>query len=209
MPLLHAKAFAFDAIAFVGSTNASANSANTLVEAAFSTASTSAIQSVRDFVGSLCTDLLDDEALDWLTSQYRPPRVRIPSVSERPYSRLVMQIMPSDQQGYSEHQVQPPSGAWSSFFGVNIDDEEVPVLRLRNVRTGGVIDRKVVRHTLVMTLDIPEAVPGAILEMWKVGPDRYDYRVILPSDRAFSALDQALTTTPNPLRRSGRLWFTS
>ena len=209
MPLLHAKAFAFDSIAFVGSTNASNNSANTLIEAALATTCAQAIDDVRDLVSSLCTDLLDADALDWLTAQYRPPRFRIPSVAERPFSRLVMQIVSSDQQGWSGHQVQPQSGAWSSFFGVNIDDEDVPVLRLRNIRTGAVIDRKVVRHALVMTIDIPEAVTGSILEMWKVGPDRYDYRVVRPGERGFVTLDQALQTTPNPLRKSGRLWFTA
>lgn len=119
-----------------------------------------------------------------------------------------MQIMPSDQQGYSGHQVQPPSGAWNSFFDVRIDDLSLPTMRMRNVRTGAVIDRKVVRHALVMTIDIPEAEPGAILEMWKVGNDRFDYRIVKTGERGFVGLKGELATTPNPQWHSGRLWFT-
>lgn len=209
LPLLHAKLFAFDDIAFVGSTNASRNSASVLIEASLSTTSAKTVKSVREFVATLCTDQLDDEALDWLETQYRPPRTKMPNVGAQPFTRLVMQIMTSDQQGYSGHQVQPPSGAWESFFGVNITDPAVPTLRMRNVQNGAVIDRKVVRHTLVMTIDIPEAEPGAILEMWNVGPDRYDYRMLTPGQRGFAGLDRELVTTPNPLWHSGRLWFTS
>lgn len=139
-PLLHAKMFAFDEIAFVGSTNASHNSANVLTEASLSSRSANVIKSVRDYVDSLCTDHLDDDAFDWLEAQYRPPRVKMPSVTLHPNPRLVMQIMASDQQGYSGHQVQPPSGAWESFFGVNIGDPVLPMLRLRNKLTGDVID---------------------------------------------------------------------
>lgn len=207
MPSLHAKVFAFDSVGFVGSTNASVNSANNLIEAALSTTSGKSIKAIRAFVNDLCTDCLDDEAFDWLESQYRPPRMPIPGIAQRPFRRLVTQIMPSDQQGYSGHQVQPTSGAWSAFFGVNIEDATVPTLRLRNIETGAVIDRKVVRHALVMTIDIPEAVPGAVLELWQVGFDRYDYKVTSSNERGFQALTRELINTPNPMRRSGRLWF--
>jgi len=209
IPLLHAKMFAFDGIAFVGSTNASHNSANVLIEASLSSRSGNVIKSVRDYIDSICTDHLDDGAFDWLEAQYRPPRGKIPSVTVHPNPRLVMQIMASDQQGYSGHQVQPPLGAWDSFFGVNIGDPVLPTLRLRNKLTGDVIDRKVVRHALVMTIDIPESSTGAILEMWRVGPNRYDYRVITPGQRGFATLDRVLHNTANPLWHSGRLWFTA
>lgn len=209
IPLLHAKMFAFDAVAFVGSTNASQNSASVLIEASLSSRSGNVIKSVRDYIHSLCTDHLDDDAFDWLVDQYRPPRGNVPSVTVHPNPRLVMQVMASDQQGYSGHQVQPPLGAWGSFFGVNIGDPVLPTLRLRNKLTGDVIDRKVVRHALVMTIDIPEASTGAILEMWRVGPNRYDYRVTMPGERGFLTLDRVLHNTPNPLWHSGRLWFTA
>jgi hypothetical protein len=120
-----------------------------------------------------------------------------------------MQIMKSDQQGYSGHQIQPPSGAWAAFFQLSMQTQSLPQLRLRNIDSGAVIDRPVVRHTLVMTIDIPEAVAGAILELWEVGKYRYDYRVILPTEADFTKLDKELQQTPNPLWHSGRLWIVS
>jgi hypothetical protein len=60
-----------------------------------------------------------------------------------------------------------------------------------------------------MTIDIPEAVAGAILELWEVGKYRYDYRVILPTEADFTKLDKELQQTPNPLWHSGRLWIVS
>jgi hypothetical protein len=206
MPLLHAKVFAFDSVGFVGSSNASANSAKRLIEANISISNTKTLKSIREFVMSLSTDSLDNDALDWLEERYRPPKFIIPSVSADVHKRLIMQIMPSDQQGYSGHQVQPPSGAWREFFGIEIDDDPMPTFRLRNLTSGEVFDRKVVKHAKVITLDIPEAVPGSILEVWYVGLDRYDYRVVAPSNSKFKALDKLLQTTENPSWVSGRLW---
>lgn len=207
MPLLHAKVFAFDGIGFVGSTNVSQNSASRLIEANITISDNKTLKGIRKFVRDLSTDRLDDETFDWLESKYRPPKIPIPSVSPRAHRRLLTQIMPSDQQGYSGHQVQPPSGAWREFFGISLEDDEMPTLRLRNVRSGEVFDRKVVRHTQVLTLDIPEAIPGAVLEMWHVGLHRYDYRVVEPHMRSFNKIDKELQSTPNPLWHSGRLWI--
>lgn len=206
MPLLHSKAFAFDSVGFVGSSNASANSANRLIEANITVVDTKTLKGIRNFVRNLSTDCLDDEAFDWLEERYKPPKFVIPSISREIHTRLLTQIMPSDQQGYSGHQVQPTSGAWREFFGVEIDDGEMPTLRLRNVKSGEVFDRKVVRHAKVITLDIPEAVPGAILEVWYVGLNRYDYRVVEPTSSKFKALDKELQNTINPSWVSGRLW---
>lgn len=207
MPLLHAKVFAFDTVGYVGSTNVSQNSASRLIEANLAVSDVKTLKDIRKFVGGLSTDQLDSEALDWLVTQYKPPKIRVPSLSNKAYRRLVIQIMPSDQQGYSGHQVQPPSGAWREFFGIELQDPTMPTLRLRNIRSGDVFDRKVVRHTQVMTLDIPEAAPGAILEMWYVGLHRYDYRVIGPNTRGFKTVDTELQNTPNPHWHSGRLWI--
>jgi hypothetical protein len=206
MPLLHAKAFAFDTVGFVGSSNASANSANRLVEANIAVVDSKTLRGIRNFVRSLSTDCLDDQAFDWLEERYKPPKFVIPSISKEIHTRLLTQIMPSDQQGYSGHQVQPTSGAWREFFGVEIDDAEMPTLRLRNLQSGEVFDRKVVRHAKVITLDIPEAVPGAILEVWYVGLNRYDYRVVAQTSSNFKALDKELRATINPSWVSGRLW---
>ena len=46
-----------------------------------------------------------------------------------------------------------------------------------------------------MTLDIPEAVPGALLEMSEVGKHRFDYRVVMPTDRDFNQLDREVRRT--------------
>ncbi len=206
MPLLHAKAFAFDSVGFVGSSNASANSASRLIEANVAVVDAKTLKGIRNFVRSLSTDCLDDEAFDWLEERYKPPKFIIPSISKETHRRLLTQIMPSDQQGYSGHQVQPTSGAWREFFGIELDDIEMPTLRLRNLKSGEVFDRKAVRHAKVITLDIPEAVPGAILEVWYVGLNRYDYRVVGPESSKFKALDKELRNTKNPSWVSGRLW---
>ncbi len=206
-PLLHAKVFAFDRVGFVGSTNASMRSQSYLLEAIVRVADAPTLKDIRSYVDRLCLDELSNADLAWLASQYKPPSYPLPSISDGSYSRLLIQIMSSDQQGYSGHQVQPPSGAWTAFFQLTMQTPNLPTLRLRNIDSGTVIDRPVVRHTLVMTVDIPEAAPGAILEMWEVGKDRYDYRVIMPKDADFGKLDKELHQTPNPLWHSGRLWI--
>jgi hypothetical protein len=206
MPLLHAKVFAFDLVGFVGSSNASINSATRMIEANIAVNDTKTLREMRNFVTALSTDCLDNEAFDWLEKRYKPPKYSLPSISKEIHKRLLTQIMPSDQQGYSGHQVQPTSGAWREFFGVEIDDGEMPTFRLRNLKNGDVFDRKVVKHAKVITLDIPEAETGAILEVWYVGFNRYDYRVVAPASSDFKALDKELRTTINPSWVSGRLW---
>ncbi|RWO38190.1 MAG: hypothetical protein EOS11_25250 [Mesorhizobium sp.] len=206
-PLLHSKVFAFDQVGFVGSTNASTRSQLYLLEATLSVTDAPTLKDIRNYVSGLCVDELSVHDLAWLASQYKPPVFPLPSISAVCYSRLLIQIVNSDQQGYSGHQVQPPSGAWGSFFQLTMQTPILPTLRLRNVDNGMVIDRQVVRHTLVMTVDIPEAAPGAILEMWEVGKNRYDYRVVVPTAADFGKLDKELHQTTNSLWHSGRLWI--
>lgn len=205
-PLLHSKVFVFDQIGFVGSTNASTRSQLQLREAIVRITDVPTLKDIKSYVNSLCVDELSSADLAWLVGQYKPPSFPLPSVAEGSYSRLLVQIMKSDQQGYSGHQVQPPSGAWNTFFQLTMQTPILPTLRLRNIDSGTVVDRPVVRHTLVMTVDIPEAAAGAILEMWEVGKARYDYRVVAPTDADFGKLDKELRKTPNPLWHSGRLW---
>jgi len=207
VPLLHAKVFAFDGVGFVGSTNASVRSRDHLREAVVRVSDAATLADIRAYVEELATDELSKADLTWLGKQYLPPSFPLPQISNKGYLRLLIQIMKSDQQGYSGHQVQPPSGAWAKYFKLNLHTPVLPVLRLRNMNTGSVFDRQVVRHALVMTLDIPEAVPGALLEMWEVGKDRFDYRVILPTDPQFKKLDTEVRSTPNPLWHSGRRWI--
>lgn len=78
---------------------------------------------------------------------------------------------------------------------------------MRNIDSGNVIDRRVVKHARVITLDIPESVAGSVLEVWHVGPNRYDYQVVLPGTALYRSLDRELQNTPNPRRHSGRLWI--
>jgi len=208
-PMLHAKVFAFDGIGFVGSTNASKRSQIYLREAVVRVTDTPTLAEIRHYVDSLCVDELSKSDLAWLATQYKPPNFPHPAIVENSYLRMLIQITNSDQQGYSGHQVQPPSGAWSEFFGLTLQTPNLPKLRLRNVENGNLFERQVVKHTQVMTVDIPEAVPGAILEIWLVGKDRYDYRVVSSSSADFGKLDKELKTTPNPFWHSGRLWITT
>ena len=206
-PLLHAKVFAFDSVGFVGSTNASTRSRDHLSEAVVRVKDAPTLADIRNYVDGLASDELTKADLEWLRKQYSPPSFSLPEISDKGHRRLLMQIMRSDQQGYSGHQVQPPSGAWAELFNLNQRTARLPTLKLRNADTGNVITRRVVRHALVMTLDIPEAVPGALLEMWEVGKNRFDYRVVMPTDRDFKQLDGEVKRTPNPLWRSGRRWI--
>ncbi|WLA81957.1 phospholipase D family protein [Bradyrhizobium elkanii] len=75
VPNLHAKVYAFDDFAFVGSANVSNHSAGTLVEAMIRTSDRSAIRSVRAFVQGLCSNELSPGTIDRLQKLYRPPRV--------------------------------------------------------------------------------------------------------------------------------------
>ena len=206
-PLLHAKVFAFDGVGFVGSTNASTRSRDRLSEAVVRVKDAPTLADIRNYVGDLAADELSTADLKSLRKEYSPPSFSLPAISGQSYQRLLMQIMKSDQQGYSGHQVQPTSGAWAEFFMLTQQTRRLPTLKLRNVNTGDVIERRVVRHAKVMTLDIPEAVPGALLEMWEVGKGRFDYRVVMPTDRDFRRLDEEVTNTPNPRWRPGRRWI--
>ena len=206
-PLLHSKVFAFDGVGFVGSTNASTRSRDHLSEAVVRVKDAPTLADIRNYVNGLAADELTKSDLEWLRKQYRRPSFPLPAVSDKGHRRLLMQIMRSDQQGYSGHQVQPPSGAWAELFNLNLRTAHLPTLKLRNANTGSIITRRVVRHALVMTLDIPEAVPGALLEIWEVGKNRFDYRVVVSTDRDFRRLNREVKRTPNPLWRSGRRWI--
>jgi hypothetical protein len=74
-PTLHAKVYAFDGFAFIGSTNASSRSAGTLTEAAVKTSDQAVVRSAKAFVQYLCRDELSPGRLDRLQKIYRPPRI--------------------------------------------------------------------------------------------------------------------------------------
>lgn len=81
-PSLHAKVYAFDSFAFIGSANASNRSAGILTEAVVKTSDQTVIRSAKAFVRDLCRDELSPGRLDRLQKMYRPPR--IPGGQERP-----------------------------------------------------------------------------------------------------------------------------
>jgi hypothetical protein len=74
-PNLHAKVYVFGSTAFVGSANASASSAEALVEAVVRTTDRSVVRSTRSFVQDLCTAPIGPTELERLAPLYREPRV--------------------------------------------------------------------------------------------------------------------------------------
>jgi hypothetical protein len=71
---LHAKVFVVGSSAFVGSTNASQNSENTLVEAVIATNTPQVVRECRDFVRSLKGELVSPAYARRMQKLYRPPR---------------------------------------------------------------------------------------------------------------------------------------
>jgi hypothetical protein len=74
-PSLHAKVYAFEGFAFVGSANASSRSSGVLTEAVVRTSDQAVVRSAEKFVRDLCRDELSPGRLDRLQKMYRPPRV--------------------------------------------------------------------------------------------------------------------------------------
>lgn len=70
---LHAKVFVFGRTAFVGSTNATRNSAEGMVEAVIRTTDRDAVEEAREFVKSQCQVELGPAELDRLQKLYREP----------------------------------------------------------------------------------------------------------------------------------------
>lgn len=75
VPNLHAKLFVFGSRAYIGSTNASNRSANTLIEAIIATTEPEAVQAARRFIKDLCIHELGEEALKALDKIYRMLRI--------------------------------------------------------------------------------------------------------------------------------------
>jgi len=73
MPNLHAKVYAFSQRAYIGSANASFNSATKLIEAMFCTTDRHAVKQAKAFVRDLCLYPLTPEVLKRLKKIYRPP----------------------------------------------------------------------------------------------------------------------------------------
>jgi PLD-like domain len=205
---LHAKAFAFDNIAFVGSTNVSRNSAATLLEASLKTAARKDIHAVRAFVESLCVTRLSQVDLNQLAGFYKPPRKGSPFVGQqRSFTSLLMEL--TLEQGVDRAtQVQPPKSVWDKFFGVSHPTNTLPTLTLINERTNVPEVRPVVKHHHTYTIEISDAdMPRpAIIQFRPAGTNKYTYLVHRPGDPKFFTVRNFLSTLYNPFWTSGRRW---
>jgi hypothetical protein len=209
MQYLHAKAFAFDTVAFVGSTNASQNSATTLVEASLRTAVKSEIAVIRTFIDSLClTTRLDESELKELSAFYKPPKPASPAINQqRKYSTLLMEL--TLEQGVDRAtQVQPPKSVWATFFGLAYPAGNTPTLTLINEKNAIPEIRPVVKHHHTYTIEISDAdMPRpAIIQIRRLDSNKYSYLVHRPNNAKFSSVNHLLQTIHNPFWNSGRKW---
>lgn len=205
---LHAKAFAFDAMAFVGSMNASQNSAAILVEASLKTAVKNEIDSVRKFVESLCVTKLNESDLKQLSAFYKPPKTASPFIDQQKnYSTLLMELTLEQGVGRAS-QVQPPKSVWAAFFGLTYPANSPPTITLVNEKTMTPEIRPVVKHHHTYTIEISDAdMPRpAILQMRRLNVNKYSYIVHRPNDQTFSGLNHLVKTLYNPFWSSGRKW---
>lgn len=212
---LHAKVYAFDKVAFVGSANVSYRSKETLVEAVIRIREAAALSLAREFVASLCMTNLTKADLDDLSSYYRPPKFSSPisnprlAVKQAKYTTLLMEL--TREQGVGRiTQVQPPKAVWENYFGVRLDVQKLPILTLVNhsAAENVAVRRHVVRHHHNLTIELPgtELPRPAILEMRRLARTTYYYRVYRPSDDMFGSKAKLLHTLPNPLWEPGRRW---
>jgi len=208
---LHAKVFAFDNVAFIGSANASGRSQITLLEAVLQVDSEGVIASVRAFVESISVTKLSAVDLAELATYYRPPKVKpsAPSPQQRKYSTLLMALT-QEQGGSRATQVQPPKAVWEHYFGIKVGREKLPTLSLINEAIVPVVQtrRQVVEHHHNYTIELAgtELPRPAILQVRRIGHNTYSYYVLRPGDARFSTTKELLERIPNPLRQSGRLW---
>ncbi len=206
---LHAKVFAFDAVAFVGSTNASEHSATTLVEAALKIRTKNEIRLVRNFVDSLCVTKLSASDLKDLQSYYKPPKFTPTRPKQHQnYSTLLMEL--TLEQGRDRaSQVQPPRSVWETFFGLKYSATTLRTITLINEKTLATEIRPVVKHDHTYTIEISDAdLPRpAILQMRRVGPNMYSYVVHRPGDPKFADVSHLVKTLHNPFWDTGRRWI--
>jgi hypothetical protein len=207
---LHAKVYAFDRVAFIGSANASHRSDVTLIEAVLRVNTREAILSVRDFVDSLCFTKLSGEDLAELSRYYKTPKVPTQNPAQSKYSTLLMELT-KEQGGGRETQVQPPKAVWESYFQIRIGKAKLPTLSLINEQSQpvSVASRDVVAHHHNYTIELPgaELPRPAILQMRRVGRNKYSYRVHRPTDSTYSSIDTLLKGVRNPLWQPGRRWI--
>lgn len=209
---LHAKVYAFDNVVFIGSANASNRSQRTLIETILRVEDESTISSARAFVRSICLTRLGANDLAELAQYYKPPKfpASFPNPKQIKYSTLLMELT-NEQGGGRESQVQPPKPVWEHYFGIRVGRETLPTLSLFNESTGrgSKTRRNVVKHHHNYTIEIAgaELPRPAILQMRRVGRNKYCYRIYRPDDDSYPIKKELLETMPNPLRNSGRYWI--
>ncbi|NKL87330.1 phospholipase D family protein [Rhizobium leguminosarum] len=203
---LHAKAYAFDNAAFLGSANVSKNSASYLFETVVKFRKKSDIQKISMFVESICLNRLDDDYLTILQKEYRPPKKRkwkLPSLST-----LLMEL--NQEQGKSRmSQVQPPIPVWQNYFGIDIHNiRPLPTLTLKNISTGEKVTRSIIPHDHNYTIEIPGAGTKrpAILMAKKLADSIFEYDVVTIEDSRFDVYNDILSGIDNPLKRGVRRW---
>ena len=206
---LHAKVFAFDDVAFVGSANASQHSAATLVEAILRVETNSEISLIRDFIGSLCITKLGGADLRELAEFYHRPKYPKTNLTQRKFSTLLMELT-HEQGGGRETQVQPPKGVWETFFGLYPPTAKLPTFTLINekARPRVEVKRRVVKHHHTYTLEITDAAlpRPAVLQMRRIAHNKYVYIVHRPTDPTFVTIDHLVRTLHNPFWQPGRRW---
>lgn len=207
---LHAKVFAFDDVAFVGSANASEHSASMLIEAILKVETKREISTIREFVSSLCLTQLSAADLKELGQFYKKPKYPKPEPKQGLFSTLLMEL--TYEQGETRMtQVQPPKDVWKAFFQLPWPPiGKLPLISLVNEKVTPNVETKrpVVRHHHTYTVEIADAgLPRpAILQMRRLGKNKYGYIVHRPSDSTFANLDYLVKTLPNPFWKPGRLW---
>jgi hypothetical protein len=206
---LHAKVYAFRDVAFVGSANTSQRSERTLLEAVLRVDDKATVRAARGFVESLCLNELTGNDLTELATYYSPPTRNVRIAKQTKFSTLLMELT-HEQGGSRVTQVQPPRPVWQSFFGLDLDEIEQPLLSLVHEFGSQRLEseRHIVKHHHNYTIELPgaELPRPAILQMRRIDVNRYAYRVHRPKDKTFATIDNLLQTAHNPLRHSGRLW---
>jgi hypothetical protein len=207
---LHAKVYAFDDVAFIGSANASRRSEISLIEAVVKVDTKATVLSAHDFVESLCLTKLSGADLTELSRFYKPPRFAVANVKQAKYSTLLMELTLEQGEGRAT-QVQPPKGVWEHYFGLKVGHDVLPKLSLINESAPSAIKvkRDVVKHHHNYTIELPgtELPRPAILQMRRVGHNKYSYRVHRSGDATFRSINALVQTLRNPLWQSGRRWI--
>jgi hypothetical protein len=206
---LHAKVFAFDKMAFVGSSNVSNSSKVRLIEAVLQSDDPKTLTSIRSFVQSISLTRLSAADLKELLQFYKTIKPTAPNPAQKKFATLLMELT-LEQGGGRETQVQPPKTVWENYFGIT-GNGNLPSLSLLNIGASSLapVNRAVVKHHHTYTVEISgaELPRPAILQMRRTGTNSYSYQVLRPEQPSFGFLQGLLKNTQNPLWTSGRRWL--